>query len=145
MRAYTRCAPTALHSVCYSTSIGSRCARVVRQVRWNVRHARAGWEGLGTEGGKATLEGVVTTIGGCARHASLRTHDGIAACPRSPRTLVPEISPHTRLRTQPVASIASLTSLTSPRGRRPVWRHMTVGEDMDVVALEGDIVKSLRF
>jgi len=26
-----------------------------------------------------------------------------------------------------------------------VFRHMTVGEDMDVVALEGEIVKSLRF
>ncbi|KAL1519985.1 hypothetical protein AB1Y20_023467 [Prymnesium parvum] len=28
---------------------------------------------------------------------------------------------------------------------RSVYRHMTVGDDMDVVALEGEIVKSLRF
>ena len=27
----------------------------------------------------------------------------------------------------------------------PVFRHMTVNADMDVVALEGEIVKSLRF
>ena len=33
----------------------------------------------------------------------------------------------------------------APLAPRPVSRHMTVGEDMDVVALEGEIVKSLRF
>jgi len=63
------------------------------QVRWNVRQARAAWQALedGGEKAKATLEGVVTTMGGA------------------------------------------------------VFRHMTVGEDMDVVALEGEVVKSLRF
>ncbi|KAL3917495.1 MAG: hypothetical protein SGPRY_006383 [Prymnesium sp.] len=106
-------------------------------VRWNVRHARAAWEALETEDGSAAnLDGVVTGLGRLDP-LTLPLPARLPA-PRSPPLPLPLHGSARELR-----PLHALTVVLF--GCRSVFRHMTVGEDMDVVALEGEIVKSLRF
>lgn len=102
-----------------------------------MRHARAAWEALETEDGSAAnLDGVVTGLGRLDP-LTLPLPARLPA-PRSPPLPLPLHGSARELRPLPALSVVLF-------GCRSVFRHMTVGEDMDVVALEGEIVKSLRF